>query len=172
MLRKAITAVCNPVSPTSVPVVRACGHLNAREIEMPLTVEKGLVFHPNQYVYGVWFVPGNLAKPLEDRCDWLCCQWRELDEPLWYIRYRFRYPKSPDPWANVDERAWMTFTRPGTDRAEDVAMGLHQMAQVVALRFETDVCFVPMGCDGERALTLLAAQPWMHLKEVPHGITD
>jgi hypothetical protein len=134
---------------------------------MALTREKGLVFHVNQYVHGLWFVPNNTTKALEDRCDWLCCLWRELDEPDWYIRYRVRYPNSLDPWAKVDTRHWHTLTAPGGLDPASIARGIQAMAQAVATTCATEVIYLPMACDGERALTLLAAQPWMHMREVP-----
>lgn len=130
--------------------------------------ETGLVFHPDQYVHGVWFVPSDHTKPLKDRCDWLCCLWHELDEPDWYVRYRFRYPRSHDPWAEADHRSWMTFTRPGSESAAQIAESINLIAQVVALRFGMEVRFVPIAGDGDKALRILAAQPWMHFKEVRH----
>jgi hypothetical protein len=137
---------------------------------MELT-DTGLVFHPDQFVYGVWFVPPDLAKPLEDQCDWLCCLWRELDQPLWFVRYRFRYRGSADPWDGTDTRNWTTFTRPASEPVQCVALDVNALAAVCALRFGTDVAFVSVNGDGEKALSLLHQQPWMHLKEVPSEST-
>lgn len=130
--------------------------------------ETGLIFHPEQYVHGLWLVPCHPATPLEDQYDWLCCLWRELDQPFWFVRYRFRYVRDLDPWSGRDQRSWSTLTRPASTPVETIALDVDQLAQVIALRIGTLVQFTLVAGDGDTALRLLAQQPWLSLKEVPY----
>jgi len=124
--------------------------------------ETGLVFHVDQYVHGVWFVPLGAPGDPARACDWLACLWRELGHDHWFLRYRTR-------WLRDEQRDWQTFTAPLSQSEDAIAASVHAMAETVALWMGSRLCFVPIRSHGERAIEILQRQSWLRVQEVPCG---
>lgn len=132
-----------------------------------------ITFDATTYVSAVWFVGHDAHLPLEDRMDWLAALWRDVTPGSpWVVQYRFRYHRSPDPFAQEDERSWYRGTVANTtvDAEANAREGIGILAALIAQRNHTTVDYTPLGCDGDTALRrLLAMHLWMHLQSAPES---
>ena len=111
---------------------------------------------------GIWYVNG------PDR-NWMACVWQD-EEQFWHLRYRFRYDAgTDDPFDGVDEKNWWSVKsqRPHpikSAKAREMEAATHQVAELTAKKYGSKVEFVEIRGDYEKAMFLLAQQPWSNIK--------
>ena len=119
-------------------------------------------FKPEDYVVGMWFVPG-------EEMDWMGCLWVTQGTDTVIGRYRFRYYDQEDPgndaFSGKDTKRWYSMKGKVEDLTE-LEKSLHKAAALVADKQGSDVYFVEVRANGEKAAELLAKQPWAHVKPV------
>ena len=122
----------------------------------------------SNYFVGIWFVGHDPDLPVEDRMDWLCGAWREEGADHYTVRYRFRYHQSESPFATGDEKNWYGFSIGVNDRVDaeaHVSKVCSDAAVAVAMRNRTDVHFLNIKGDGDKAAEMLQAMPWAHMQK-------
>lgn len=109
-------------------------------------------------VAAIWFVSDQRS------FDWAGCLVRVGNE--WCATSRFRYYRSPDPWDGKDIKNEYQYRAPSRDQlmaALDEAArraAAHAGPGCVNDRFE-------INGDANKAMGVLMAQPWCHIKIVP-----
>lgn len=120
-------------------------------------------FKENVHYIGLWFVPHDSALPPEDQVDFLACAWREDGEETQAI-FRFREKTGGPKPSRYDQKSW--FEIPSGSASEiDIIHALDRLAQKCATENRTEVDYVDIQGDADKAAKLLMAQPWAHTKE-------
>jgi hypothetical protein len=125
------------------------------------------MFHlrEGQYILGVWFVRHDDCRPVEERVDWMALVWQEPGSLVWHTRCRLCRHASEDigPDAPLDDKVWFEGTFPASHSEAEVLAQMETLATEIAKPHQVPVDTVLIQGDVEKALTLLAAQPWCHL---------
>ena len=127
-----------------------------------------IVFTPDNFYLGLWWVGHNDATPVEDRVDWLCGAWRPVQGGAWTLHYRFRYHNSPDPFEE-DVKHWYTaIVKPEAPPAQ-VVRAVQLIQQACVARWQGHPDCLMLRCTGDKAIQKLrtARNDWLHLRQEP-----
>jgi hypothetical protein len=122
-------------------------------------------FTEKTYVIGIWFVTHDKDAPVHERMDWMASAYRDSPDKPWEVKHRFRYHHSDDPFDEKDEKHWYSGTALEVMTEQEVEEKLTVLAELVALKNQSHVDFVPIHGDGEKVTAELMKQPWAHAKK-------
>lgn len=115
------------------------------------------------YVEAIWFVAWQEA-------DWMAVAWR--DESGWRFRYRFRYYSgTKDPFDLTDTKNVYGCALKSGDEATRVKLheAVDMIADLTRANYKGQKWKLLVQGDAARAMSLIAQQPWGHVK--PLGTT-
>lgn len=117
-------------------------------------------FLPTDHVIGFWFVPG-------DEKDWMACIWIRGEELQGTYRFRYYDPEDPgnDAFSGQDRKSWHSL-KAKKEQQEKLVESMHDLAKLVSEHHGEPVYWVPVNDTGEKAVEVLTAQPWCHVKKV------
>lgn len=119
------------------------------------------IFQPGIHYHSIWFVAHNPLVPPPARCDWMAMVWRDPQEG-WCLTYRFRYHTGGEEPEADDHRNWYE-AKGIAEITKQMIDGVHLIAKMTAVRNHTNVDYVRVDGDHEKAMGLLMGRPWFHV---------
>jgi len=123
-----------------------------------------LDFTEASYVLGIWFVSHDPRQPVHERSDVLLAAWRDHPEDDWILRYRIRHHRSTDVWESQDEKRWYDARVAASTPEEELLALIEDMMSQFSGLVEQPVASVIVQGTGRQAITLMAQQPWCHMR--------